>query len=287
MFITIACLPLTIITAFGPAAALVFVLLASPAFIVYAVEGGSRLDYSLQVQDYVLTYCSTALVAIYFLIVGCSVLAVRLETFFEARPWREVTSKSRACPFSGSLANRSCPGCGCSVNKTAWKVPKRFLLEFLGQQEALLWKDAKRAIEADRHALIPEQGREDLDTLLGFTGNACTLAVASSCVGCHTWQKCFNVGRRLTLTLALASMFFAYLPWAFSSSLEIIGTTGLVAKVMAGVLAQTLAAAALALETKLMATALSFLAEYAWMPKPKTVKRMPAAVKSALKFYSL
>jgi len=193
---------------------------------------------------------------------------------------------SRTCPFTGSLVNRSCPSCGCSVNKKAWREPRKFLLEFLGQQEPLLWKEAKRAIEEDRNALIPDQGREELDTLLGFTGNACTLTVASSCVGCHTWQLCFNVGRRLTLTLALASMFFAYFPWAFSSFLVVAGTAGLVFKVMAGVLAQTLAAAALVLEVKLMAGAISFMAEHSWMPRPKAVDSMPGAVSSALRYFS-
>ena len=61
-------------------------------------------------------------------------------------------------------------------------------------------------------------------------------------------------------------MFFAYFPWAFSSFLVVAGTAGLVFKVMAGVLAQTLAAAALVLEVKLMAGAISFLAEHSWMP---------------------
>jgi len=82
MFIALACLPLTVLTGFGWLPALALVLASSPAAVVYAIHGDS-IDFSLQVQDYVLTYTSTALVVIYFLLVGCSVLYVRLETYFD------------------------------------------------------------------------------------------------------------------------------------------------------------------------------------------------------------
>lgn len=296
MLIALACLPLTVLTGFGLLPSVALAILSSPAIIVYSVHKGP-IDHTLQLQDHVLTYTSTALVAIYFAVVALTILHVRLETYFDTTTWRDrvaagkgddrtATASSRTCPFSGTLVNRLCPSCGCLVNKEAFKVPRRWLLEFLGQQEALLWKAAKAAVEDDRSALVPEKGREELDTLLGFTGNSCTLTVASSCVGCHTWQLCFNVGRRLSLSLALASLFFAYLPWAFLSFFEVVGDAGIVLKVMSGVFAQVLAAAALALETKLVAAAISFLAEYSWMPKPKAVENMSSIVKKVLKVYS-
>lgn len=296
MLVALACLPITILTGFGLLPSLLLAVLASPAVIAYSIDGRS-IDFTLQFQDYVVTYTSTALIAVYFAVVVLTIVHVRLETYFETKPWRDraagregedkrTLASSRTCPFSGSLVNRLCPSCGCSVNKTAFKVPRKWLLELFGQQEALLWKAAKRSIEAEQNALVPSKGREELDTLLGFTGNACTLTVASSCVGCHTWQMCFNVGRRLSLSLALASLFFAYFPWAFSSSLQVVGKTGIVLKVISGVLAQVLAAAALALETKLVATAITFLAEYSWIPRPRAVENMPLLLKKWLKIYS-
>ena len=295
MIIALACLPLTVLTGFGFLPTVALVILTSPAIIVYWIHKGP-FDHTLQFEDYVLAYTSTALVAIYFAIVAFTILHVRLETYFDTTPWRDraaagkgndktASASSRTCPFSGTLVNRLCPSCGASVNKKAFKVPQRWLLEFLGQQEALLWKAAKAAIDGDGQDHSLEKGREELDTLLGFSGNPCTLSVASSCVGCHTWQLCFNVGRRLSLSLALVSLFFAYLPWAFESFFEVVGGAGIVFKIMSGVLAQVLAAAALALETKLVAAAISFLAEYSWMPKPKMVASMPSILKKGLKLY--
>lgn len=296
MLISLACLPLTYLTGFGLLPALAAAILSSPAVVVYSIHKGPFYP-TLQFEERVLTYTSTALVAIYFMIVALTILHVRLETYFDTTPWRDdwavdgkgndktTTGSSRTCPFSGTIVNRRCPSCGCSVNKKAFKVPRRWLLEFLGQQEVLLWKAAKAAVEVDDELLALDERREELDTLLGFTGNACTLSVASSCVGCHTWQLCFNVGRRLSLSLALASLFFAFLPWAFGSFFEVVGVVGIVFKVMSGVLAQVLAAAALALETKLMARAISFLQEYSWMPKPNAMGAMPSLLKKGLKLY--
>jgi hypothetical protein len=298
MLFTLLCLPLTIVTGLGALSWLGLLTLASPAIIAYTTKPGA-INHDLQVQDYILTFTSCALVAIYFTIEVSLIIVTRFETYFDTLPWAErdrfdnkptaVRDKSiqessgqRFCPFTGSVVNRLCPSCGSLVNKKAFKEPKYpFLLELFGQQEVLLWKSAKKAI-ADPHD--PDEAREKLDTLLKFTGNASTLTLASCCAGCHTWQMTFNVGRRLALTLALSSIFFAFFTWAFYPVLELIGAFGLVLKVMCGVLAQTLAAATVVLQTKLIAAAVVFLAdnvERDWCPKD--IGKIPSAAIRLLK----
>lgn len=43
---------------------------------------------------------------------------------------------------------------------------------------------------------------------------------AACCVGCATWQRCFNLLPRMSLSLAMTSLFFVFVPWAFASFLS-------------------------------------------------------------------
>lgn len=162
--------------------------------------------------------------------------------------------------------NRRCPSCGCHVNKDAFKTDDA-LLELGGQHEILLWKTAKSILRIRNVAL----GREKLDDIVSFTGNMATLSTSSCCIGCATWQKCFNMGRRLTMMYALTALFFAYLPWAFTTFFQTIGTTGIVLKIVCSILAELFAASALLLEVKNMAKAATFLSEHTSLPRPACI----------------
>lgn len=266
MLVPLACLPLTIPLACGLVPGIVLLFLLSPMIALYSTNDALN-SYEIGSHDYALIYISTALVALYFGILGFTVIYFRLETYFDLTPWaaRSVT-ENQLCPFTNNRVNRRCPSCGCRVHKSAFKHSNNgLLLNFLGQQEALLWKRAKQCVkEAD-----PVRGRQELDSYLEFTGNICSVSISSCCIGCHTWQLCFNIGRRLTLIYALASLFFAYFAWAFGMFLETIGTLGIVIKVASGVLANLLAASALVLELKSLSRASLFLIENPSLPRPK------------------
>lgn len=266
MFIPLACFPFTIPLVCGPMPGIVLILLLSPMIALYASHGNVA-SIENNAYDNALVYIATGIVALYFVILGLTVIYYRLETYFDMTPWASG-ERETTCPFTDSMVNRRCPCCGCYVNKEAFKQPEStFLLNFAGQQEALLWKKAKQSIDAIDHT----QGRKELDSVLDFTGNICTLSISSCCVGCHTWQLCFNIGRRLTLIYALSSLFFAYFPSAFSSFLETIGTVGIVIKVASGVLAHVLAASALVLELQSLARAVTFLMQNPKLPRPKMI----------------
>ncbi|WPT14138.1 hypothetical protein PSENEW3_00000269 [Picochlorum sp. SENEW3] len=266
MIVTLALFPLSIPLISGPVTGALILLLMSPAVILYSIHGNS-VQHTIQIQDYVLTSVSSACVALYFLLVGSTILVTRLETYFDTFPWLTLWEKStKKCPFTGSPVNRRCPSCGCHVSKDAFKTDDT-LLELGGQHEILLWKSAK-SILCIRNV---DLGREKLDDIVSFTGNMATVSTASCCIGCSTWQKCFNLGRRLTMMYALAALFFAFLPWAFTTFSEIIGTAGIVLKIACGILGELFAASALLLEIKNMGKAAKFLLEHTSLPRPPCI----------------
>lgn len=239
--------------------------------IIYSINGSS-VNFENTSYDYGVIYSSTAFVVLYFAIVSLSVIYIRLETYFDTTPWiARPETENCTCPFTGLQVNRKCPSCRCSVSKEAFRHSKnRWLLNFAGQQETLLWKRAKQSI----HSPDKNQGRVDLDQILDFTGNICTLSVSSCCIGCHTWQRSFNIGRRITLIYALSSLFFAFFPSAFSVFLESIQTKGIAFKIMCGVLAHLLSASALVLELKSVARAVIFLIQNPGLPRPKIIQNI-------------
>lgn len=285
MFIPLACFPLTIPLVCGLAPGVSLLIFLVPMIVIYATHGNIG-NFENDSYDYALIYIATAMVALYFIILGLSVIYFRLETYYDLKPWSTgYSSDESVCPFTDKAVNRRCPSCGCCVNKDAFKHPTNtFLLNFAGQQEPLLWKQAKQSI----NAVDPVQGRKDLDSLLEFTGNICTLSVSSCCIGCYTWQSCFNIGRRLTLMYALSSLFFAYFSWAFSAFIETIGTLGIVIKVACGVLSHILAASALVLELKSLSRALAFLLQNPRLPRPSVLRnqRKDGIVGTVLYYYS-
>lgn len=284
MFIPLACFPLTVPLVCGLVPGILLLVLLSPMITLYATHGNVA-SIENNAYDNALVYIATAIVALYFAILGLTVIYYRLETYFDMTPWALGDTNS-TCPFTDKVVNRRCPSCGCYVNKEAFKQStSTFLLHFAGQQEALLWKKAKQSIDATDHA----QGRKDLDSILDFTGNVCTLSLSSCCIGCHTWQLCFNIGRRLTLIYALSSLFFAYFPSAFSSFLETIGTIGIVIKISSGVLAHVLAASALVIELQSLSRAVAFLMQHPGLPRPKVLRhlRNDGVVHKILRYYSI
>lgn len=90
-------------------------------------------------------------------------------------------------------------------------------------ETVLRWDKAKAALAGDEG---PAKGRTALDEALDLRGSVYTGAVSACCVGCATWQKCFNLAQRLALALALTALFFAFVPWAFASFLELIDHAG-------------------------------------------------------------
>ena len=285
MFIPLACFPLTIPLVCGLAPGVLLLIFLVPMIAIYATHGNIG-SFENNSYDYALIYIATAMVALYFIILGLSVIYFRLETYYDLKPWSTgYSSDESVCPFTDKVVNRRCPSCGCCVNKDAFKhSTNTFLLNFAGQQEPLLWKQAKQSINAVDHV----QGRKDLDSLLEFTGNICTLSVSSCCIGCYTWQSCFNIGRRLTLMYALSSLFFAYFPWAFSAFVETIGTLGIVIKVACGVVSHILAASALVIELKSLSRALTFLLQTPRLPRPRMLRNQTkdGIVGTLLYYYS-
>jgi hypothetical protein len=97
---------------------------------------------------------------------------------------------------------------------------------------------------------------------MDFQGNMYSQSVSHSCIGCATWQKCFNLAPRLSLSLALTALFFAYVPWAFPSFLELINGGGSIVKMITGSASVGFAAAALLIQIRALGRAAAFLSKY-------------------------
>jgi len=170
--------------------------------------------------------------------------------------WK-ILSLHKFAPAADLCPTRRCPCCEARVHKNAF-VESQKMHSYLGTTCILRWDKAKAAAMHENETL----GRIQLDEALNFVGNITTLSVSSCCIGCATWQKCFNLGTRLTLGLALSSLFFTYFSWAFESFLAEIGTTGIVLKIASGTLAVLLASMSLLLEIKINLRAFAFLVQY-------------------------
>lgn len=122
----------------------------------------------------------------------------------------------------------------------------------------LRWDLAKQATEMDD----VDKGRAALDEAMDFRGNLFTESVGGCCIGCATWQKCFNLAARLSLSLALSALFFAYIPWAFTSFLVLIDRAGAIVKMVTGSVAVGFAIAALLVQTRALGRANAFLSKH-------------------------
>lgn len=123
------------------------------------------------------------------------------------------------------------------------------------------WDKAKAALE-DTHVQSIDEKRANLDEALDFRGNVYFQSVSGSCIGCATWQKCFNLAPRYSLSLATASVVFALVPWGFLEFLDILGTGGSVIRIMTGTTAVSFAASALVVQLRALGRAIMFLKKY-------------------------
>ena len=133
--------------------------------------------------------------------------------------------KHTALLFSKSPGLRPgfrCPSCQCRVHETALHKADRFISLPIGET-VLRWDLASAIVEREGDA---DKDRVALDEALDFRGNAYSQAVSTCCIGCATWQKCFNLAPRLSLSVALTALVFAFIPWAFTSFLELMGKGG-------------------------------------------------------------
>lgn len=81
-------------------------------------------------------------------------------------------------------------------------------------------------------------------------------------MGCATWQKCFNLAPRCALTLGLASLFFAYVPWGFGSFLASRGAAGTGIQVTVEALALAFGVGSLLVAAQALLRAALFLEHY-------------------------
>jgi hypothetical protein len=143
------------------------------------------------------------------------------------------------------------------VHETAFHLADRRVVAPVGET-ILRWDLAAAAAEAEGDNL--ERVRAALDEALDLRGNVYSQGVTACCIGCATWQKCFNLAPRLSLSFALAALSYAYIPWAFASFLELIGTAGAVVKGVTGCMAVALACAALLVQVRALGRANAFMA---------------------------
>jgi hypothetical protein len=125
----------------------------------------------------------------------------------------------------------------------------------------LRWDLASPIAESDDITNL-DAARSTLDEAMDYRGNMYTQSVSHCCIGCATWQKCFNLAPRLSLSLALSALFFAYVPWAFTSFLELISGAGSIVKMITGSASVGFAAAALLVQVRALGRATAFLAKH-------------------------
>eukprot|EP00890_Picochlorum_soloecismus_P000237 jgi/Picsp_1/1213/NSC_04694-R1_26s proteasome regulatory subunit s2 len=261
MLLTVIFFPLSLVYVGGLSTSILVLLTFSPALAMYIT--GDTSTVTINAIDYTVISLATSLVGLYVLLLGVCTLYLRLESYFDSVPWQVKNSTCKdkediyKCPFTGLCPTRRCPSCEARVHKNAF-VESQKMYSYLGTTCILRWDKAKVAVTRENEA----GGRIQLDEALNFAGNITTLSVSSCCIGCAVWQKCFNLGKRLTLSLALSSLFFTYFSWAFESFLAEIGTTGIVLKIASGTLAVLLASMSLLLEIKINLRAFAFLVQY-------------------------
>lgn len=211
---------------------------------------------------------ATLLVATYFALLLYMTCWHNFECYFSSVPWCAVSEKAKKqvgkrayqmkCPFTGLRPKYRCPSCACRVHDSAFHTADRFIALPYGETP-LRWDLAKQATESN---IDPPRARVVLDQALELRGNTVTQSVSGCCIACATWQKCFNMAPRLSLSLALASMFFAYVPWAFTSFLVLIGTGGSILKIISGTLSVALAFFALIIQLRAFGRMNAFLSKY-------------------------
>lgn len=133
------------------------------------------------------------------------------------------------------------------------------LIEGLPGETLLRWDLAKYVTEMSGDI---RQARRRMDEVLDFKGNVFSQGVASCCIGCATWQKSFNLAPRLSLSLVLGSMFFAYVPWGFPSFLALLGRGGVALKIASGSAAIAFATSGLLIQLRALGRANAFMSKY-------------------------
>ncbi|PRW59788.1 anaerobic ribonucleoside triphosphate reductase [Chlorella sorokiniana] len=270
----------------GPAALL---LLPVVGGMLGVTLGLGVLPGSFRLPDEITAGITGGLVALYFVLLLWMTCWTKVEAFFEATPWLRHCGKMQAtaggrkyatrCPFTGYKPNMRCPSCDARVHDSAFHKTDR-LVAFPVGETVLRWDGAKEATEMTDGVRDITKARQQLDRFLDLRGNTLFASTTACCVGCATWQRNFNLVPRLTLSLALAALFFAFVPWGFASFLNGDGSSGSTiggagAKavvVICEVLAVQYAAAGLLVQLQALLRANDFLHRYrALIPSLKPV----------------
>jgi hypothetical protein len=163
---------------------------------------------------------------------------------------------------AGLRPSARCPCCQVRTHETAFHRPDR-LLNFPGEATVLRWDTAKAAILTEGTPQDVIKARSTLDEALDLRGNQYFGTLTACCVGCATWHRCFNLAPRISLTLALAALFYAYVPWAFATFLKLVGSaTGAGVQIACGTLAGGFGLAALLIQVQALCRANAFLIKY-------------------------
>ncbi|EFN54368.1 hypothetical protein CHLNCDRAFT_135651 [Chlorella variabilis] len=268
--------PFTAVYAVGPVAAVLFLPLLAVQLGV--TLGLGVVPGSFTIPDKVTAGLTAGLLSLYFLLLMHTTLWNKLEAYFCNTPWLRHTGELQAvegtrkyatrCPFTGHRPTMRCPSCEARVHDSAFHKSDRLVAWFVGET-VLRWDAAKLCTDAGEGNV--KRARQRLDQCLDFRGNTLFASVSACCVGCATWQRCFNLLPRMSLSLAMTSLFFVFVPWAFASFLsggsstsgQSIGGGGAKAiHVTCDVLGVLFAQAALVVQVHAVLRANEFLAKY-------------------------
>jgi hypothetical protein len=266
--------------------------------LVPTLVGGALVLYlaaevtpEIGTADLIVASVASALVGLWAVLLMGMTVWRNPEALFVAAPWRAGAGAGAAprCAFTGARPTRRCPSCHARVAEGGWHGGDR-LVGGLGAT-VLRWDSAKAAVAAGEGgaggADAPARlgaARAALDEALDLRGNFLSCAVGPCCVGCATWFKAFSLAPRLSMSLALAALFLAFLPWAFLAFLDLIGGLGAALKVVTGSAAAGFAGAALLVQARALGRAAAFMARHsARLPTLRPRRPLPlAGAKGAL-----
>lgn len=221
--------PLATIYLLGIPSLLVMAIVGS--FLVLIIEVGSEAGATGTVE----ITCAAIATLLVILYLGIHLYMTnyrKIEVYFSSFPWlrhngdvptKHDTSRSypTRCPFTDNKPTLRCPSCGVHTSERAFNSSARRIAVPLGRV-ILRWEMARDITEKYSHD--PATGRKKLDAILEYKGNYLNGGLSNCCVGCATWQRCFNLQPRLALSLAMISLFFAFSPWAFREFFVIMGS---------------------------------------------------------------
>lgn len=261
----------------------VLILIIIGAFVALIVEVEAK-EGVFGSREWACASVSSACVSLYFALLLYVTCWRKIEIYYSTFPWLKhngKTSKNNEsgklyptrCPFTGARPTVHCPSCGVHTSEAGFNRCSK-LMKVGSGRVILRWDIARRITE--KCAEDPIKGRKDLDAILDFRGNFLTGSLSDCCIGCATWQRCFNLQPRLTISLALAAFVFSYLPLALPQLFEIMGEAGIVAQGVSVGFGLFYALAALVLQVQAVLRASSFASKYQPMiPEMQPLIAMP------------